>query len=236
MKTDAPPKVKEIAKRKSLKNGHFDCPPTGLSDCDTGNLELMHIMAHNKVARVLKKAEELNVLSMGLGLSCESMVMWRAFRQISNINRDQLLDAKAINCLDWCEVDTDLHSFFKWYIEGLYDGVGWPHMLKLKDCSPSKHHAIKAISILPLKEYTHPRDGYLNLATKLPRISLKPDMGPKIQIGYGFAQELGHGESVTKLHFNMWDVVNILTHTAATLTPNLEQLECINKLKKKHRA
>ncbi|GJV51836.1 furry homolog-like protein [Tanacetum coccineum] len=104
MKTDAPPKVKEIAKWKSLKNGHFDCPLT----------------------------------------------------------------------------------------EGRYDGVRWPHMLKFKDCSPSKHHAIKAILILPLKEYTHPRDGYLNLATKLPRISLKPDMGPKIQIGYGFAQELGH--------------------------------------------
>ncbi|GJW14222.1 zinc finger domain of monoamine-oxidase A repressor R1 [Tanacetum coccineum] len=307
-KTDAPPKVKEIAKRKSLKNGHFDCPPTGLSDCDTGNLELMHIMAHNKVARVLKKAEELlksktlmeyipkmpvsdcinesdggnkhlckassredsddnylyypsaadikssgvkhfkshwskgepvvvsNVLSMGLGLSWEPMVMSRAFRQISNINRDQLLDAKAINCLDWCEVDTDLHSFFKWYTEGRYDGVGWPHILKLKDCSPSERHAIEAISILPLKEYTHPHDGYLNLATKLPRISLKPDMGPKTQIGYGFAQELGRGDSVTKLHFNMWDVVNILTHTAATLTPNPEQLECINKLKKKHRA
>ncbi|GJR98319.1 furry homolog-like protein, partial [Tanacetum coccineum] len=139
-----------------------------------------------------------NVLSIGLGLSWEHMV------------------------------DTNLHSFFKWYTEGRYDGVRWPHMLKLKDCSPSKHHAIKAILILPLKEYTHPRDGYLNLATKLPRISLKPDMGPKIQIGYGFAQELGHGDSVTKLHFNMWDVVNILTHTAATLTPNLEQLECIN--------
>ncbi|PWA56474.1 zinc finger, RING-type, JmjC domain, Zinc-finger domain of monoamine-oxidase A repressor R1 [Artemisia annua] len=306
--TDAPPKVKEIAKRKSLKNGHFHSPPTGLGDCDTGNLELMHIMEHNKVTRLLKKAEELlksktlmeyipkmpdsdcinesdggnkhlckassredsddnylyypsaadiksggvqhfkrhwskgepvvvsNVISMGLGLSWEPMVMWRAFRQVSNISRDQLLDATSINCLDWCEVDTNLRSFFKSYTEGRYDGVGWPEILKLKDCPPSERHAIEVISILPFKEYTHPHDGYLNLATKLPRISLKPDMGPKTQIGYGFAQELGRGDSVTKLHFNMCDVVSILTHTAAALTPNPEQLERINKLKMEHRA
>lgn len=105
------------------------------------------------------------------------------------------------------QVDTNLRSFFKWYTEGRYDGVGWPEILKLKDCPPSERHAIEVISILPFKEYTHPHDGYLNLATKLPRISLKPDMGPKTQIGYGFAQELGRGDSVTKLHFNMCDVV-----------------------------
>ncbi|PWA96321.1 zinc finger, RING-type, JmjC domain, Zinc-finger domain of monoamine-oxidase A repressor R1 [Artemisia annua] len=296
------------AHRKEVTIIKYKDPGSSLGDCDTGNLELMHIMAHNKVTKLLKKAEELlksktlveyipkmpdsdcinesdggnkhlckassredtddnylyypsaadiesggvkhfrshwskgepvvvsNVLSMGPGLSWEPMVMWRAFRQISNTSHDTILDATAINCLDWCEVDINLHSFFKWYTEGRYDDEGWPEMLKLKDCPPSERHAIEAISILPLKEYTHPHDGYLNLATKLPRMSLKPDMGPKTQIGYGFAQELGRGDSVTKLHFNMCDVVSILTHTAAALTPNPEQLERISKLKKKHRA
>ncbi|GJW15283.1 furry homolog-like protein [Tanacetum coccineum] len=127
MKTDAPPKVKEIAKWKSLKNGHFDCPLTGKaeellksktlmeyipkmpdSDCinesDGGNKHLCKASSHEdsddnylyypsavdiKSSGVKhfkshwSKGEPVvvsNVLSIGLGLSWEHMVMWRAFR------------------------------------------------------------------------------------------------------------------------------------------------------------
>uniref|UniRef100_A0A2P2J9I2 Uncharacterized protein MANES_14G044400 n=1 Tax=Rhizophora mucronata TaxID=61149 RepID=A0A2P2J9I2_RHIMU len=45
-----------------------------------------------------------NALETGTGLSWEPMVMWRAVRQIKNENYDTLLDVKAIDCLDLCEV------------------------------------------------------------------------------------------------------------------------------------
>ncbi|KAL3534429.1 hypothetical protein ACH5RR_002890 [Cinchona calisaya] len=183
-----------------------------------------------------------NVLEATLGLSWEPMVMWRAFRQIKNLNHPLLLDVNAINCLDWCEVDINVHKFFHGYSECQVDKDGWPQILKLKDWPPSSlfeerlpRHNAEFINCLPFKVYTHPHSGYLNLAVKLPKDSLKPDMGPKTYIAYGVAEELGRGDSVTKLHCDMSDAVNVLTHTrAVALSPN--QLLAMRKLKKKHAA
>lgn len=87
-------------------------------------------------------------------------------------------------------------------------------MLKLKDWPPDgkleqrlPRHSAEFIRALPFKEYTHPRDGVLNLATKCPLRSLKSDLGLKTYIAYGRAQEMGCGDSVTKLHLHMSDVV-----------------------------
>ncbi|KAL6550254.1 hypothetical protein OROMI_020742 [Orobanche minor] len=181
-----------------------------------------------------------NVLETTLGLSWEPMVMWRAFRQIKNLDHDTLLDVTALNCLDWCETDVNVHQFFKGYSEGRFDSEGWPHILKLKDWPPSTlfeqhlpRHGAEFISCLPFKEYTHPRSGYLNLAVKLPEKSLKPDMGPKTYIAYGFNEELGRGDSVTKLHCDMSDAVNVLTHVQEVLV-SPDQLDSIQKLKERH--
>ncbi|KAJ0037921.1 hypothetical protein Pint_23206 [Pistacia integerrima] len=194
-----------------------------------------------------------NVLDCALGLSWEPMVMWRAFRQITNIKHGQHLDVKAIDCLDWCESgylflninewqgEVNIHQFFKGYTDGRSDWKLWPQILKLKDWPPSNlfeerlpRHNIEFLACLPFKEYTHPRAGVLNLATKLPEKSLKPDMGPKTYIAYGVAQELGRGDSVTKLHCDMSDAVNVLTHTAEVKLKR-EDLNNIQKLKQKHK-
>ncbi|KAL4590418.1 hypothetical protein LXL04_003347 [Taraxacum kok-saghyz] len=182
-----------------------------------------------------------NVLETTLGLSWEPMVMRRAFRWVLNTKQDKLLDVAAIDCLDWREVKVNLLKLLTWYTEGQYDNEGWPQFLKLKDWPPSNsfekrlpRHRVEFINSLPFKEYTHPRDGYLNLAVKLPEKSLKPDMGPKTYIAYGVAQELGRGDSVTKLHCDKSDVVNVLTHTA-TVTFDSEHCKRINELKKLHR-
>lgn len=87
-------------------------------------------------------------------------------------------------------------------------------MLKLKDWpSPSAseeflmYHKPEFISKLPLLEYIHSRLGFLNVAAKLPHYSLQNDVGPKIYMSYGTDEELGRGDSVTNLHFNMRDMV-----------------------------
>ncbi|WVZ00472.1 hypothetical protein V8G54_026541 [Vigna mungo] len=152
------------------------------------------------------------------GLSWEPSVMSRALCQIA---KRQHLDMKAINCLDFCEVQIKIHEFFTGYKEGRVDCFGQPRMLKLKDwpstnlleeCLP--RHCAEFISSLPFKEYTDPFGGCLNLAVKLPEECLKPDLGPKTYIAYGFPHELGCGDSVTKLHCDMSDAVNVLTHIA----------------------
>nr|XP_043626912.1 lysine-specific demethylase JMJ25-like isoform X2 [Erigeron canadensis] len=224
----------KAASRENSNDNYLYCPRA--VDIQSGDLK--HFQWHwSKGQPVIVS----NVLETTLGLSWEPMVMWRAFRQISNLNHEQLLDVSALNCLDWCEVEINVHQFFMSYTEGRYDEEGWPLILKLKDWPPSSlfeerlpRHGVEFITCLPFKEYTHPRDGYLNLAVKLPKKSLKPDMGPKTYIAYGVAQELGRGDSVTKLHCDMSDAVNVLTHTA-TVTHDSEQLKTIEKLKRKHK-
>ncbi|VFQ77343.1 unnamed protein product [Cuscuta campestris] len=119
---------------------------------------------------------------------------------------------------------------------------GWPEVLKLKDWPSSTlfeerlpRHCAEFIRALPYKEYTHPYSGILNTATKLPKEALKPDLGPKTYIAYGFVEELGRGDSVTKLHCDMSDAVNVLMHTAEVRIQD-SQVPKIKKLKKKYDA
>ncbi|XP_021719738.1 lysine-specific demethylase JMJ25-like [Chenopodium quinoa] len=177
-----------------------------------------------------------NTLSQTLGLSWEPMVMSRALCE----NVDSQI--KAVDCLANCEVEISTREFFKGYKKGRNYANFWPQMLKLKDWPPSDkfenllpRHCDEFISALPFQEYTDPRNGILNLATLLPSSILKPDLGPKTYIAYGTAQELGRGDSVTKLHCDMSDAVNILMHTA-DVSLSEDQLSAIETLKKKHKA
>lgn len=84
-------------------------------------------------------------------------------------------------------------------------------ILKLEDWQPSclsqgewPRHFVEFISCLPYKDYTHPGIGYLNVAVKLPDLSVKPDMGPMMDIAYE--------GSVTKLHYDKSDTVWFLLY------------------------
>ncbi|KAL5711775.1 hypothetical protein ACHQM5_014017 [Ranunculus cassubicifolius] len=121
-----------------------------------------------------------------------------------------------IDCVDWQEVKIDILDFSRGYLEGRHRIDDWPGMLKLKDWPTNcffkdrlPRHYVEFISSLPVSAYTHPERGSLNVAAKFPKIKtvIKPDLGPKAFIAYGFAEELGSGDSVTKLHYDLSDAM-----------------------------
>ncbi|KAK9145591.1 hypothetical protein Sjap_005494 [Stephania japonica] len=164
-----------------------------------------------------------NVFEKTPGLSWDPMVMWRGCRETSAKGRlkEESQSVWAVDCFEWCEVEINTHQFFTGYVKGRTRLNGLPELLKLKDWPSSSsfddrlpRHGAEFVSALPYSEYTNPKKGLLNLAAKLPDKCLKPDLGPKTYIAYGLAEELGiGGDSVTKLHCDMADAVNILTHT-----------------------
>ncbi|XP_057428134.1 lysine-specific demethylase JMJ29-like [Lotus japonicus] len=225
--------MRKAASREDSSDNCLYCP----SAVDLQHEDFRHFQLHwSKGEPVIVS----NVLEHASGLSWEPLVMWRAFRQMFKTKHDRHLDVKAIDCLDWCEGEINIHQFFTGYTNGRDDWLDWPQILKLKDWPPSNlfeerlpRHCAEFISSLPFKEYTNPYKGALNLAVKLPKGCIKPDMGPKTYIAYGFAQELGRGDSVTKLHCDMSDAVNVLTHVAEVqLKPN--NITAIAKLMRSH--
>ncbi|XP_065879968.1 lysine-specific demethylase JMJ26-like [Euphorbia lathyris] len=183
-----------------------------------------------------------NVLKVTPNLSWEPMVMWRALCE--NLDFDsssKMSKVKAVDCLASCEVEIKASQFFKGYMEGRRYQNFWPQMLKLKDWPPSDkfedllpRHCDEFISALPFQEYSDPKAGILNIAVKFPPGMLKPDLGPKTYIAYGTPEELGRGDSVTKLHCDMSDAVNILMHTSEVSLTG-EQHAAIKQLKQIHR-
>ncbi|RZC79931.1 hypothetical protein C5167_042506 [Papaver somniferum] len=149
--------------------------------------------------------------------------MNKALREKSNsrvMKGEGHLEVTAMNCLDWCQVEVKINDFFKGYSEGRMYPNMWPKMHKLKDWPPSDmfeerlpHHCVEF----------------------LPPKSLKPDLGPKSYIAYGHGEELGRGDSVTKLHLDMSDAVNVLMHVHEVSLEDT-QLDAIKKLKKRHMA
>lgn len=230
--------LRKAACREGSDDNCLYCPAAR----DVQNGELEHFQKHwVRGEPVIVR----DVLELTSGLSWEPMVMWRALRETTKSKKSKVkteqLAVKAIDCLDWCQVEINIHQFFKGYTEGRAHHNCWPEMLKLKDWPPASsfedrlpRHGAEFITALPFKEYTDPRCGPLNLAVKLPKDALKPDMGPKTYIAYGLAGELGRGDSVTKLHCDMSDAVNVLTHTTEVkLTKS--QLSKIEALKGKHK-
>ncbi|KAE8803556.1 Lysine-specific demethylase 3B [Hordeum vulgare] len=207
--------ARKAANRKGSSDNYLYCPvATGLGDDD-----LIHFQMH------WAKGEPVivsDVLQSTSGLSWAPMVMLRALRERAKGKaEDEKFDVTVVDCLDWCEASLKMRDFFTGYRNGRsHHRPYWPQMLKLKDWPPSstfdkrlRRHGAEFISALPFPEYTDPRNGPLNLSVKVPAGIMKPDLGPKSYIAYGFSEELGRGDSVTKLHCDISDAVNIQTHT-----------------------
>ncbi|KAH1049861.1 hypothetical protein GLYMA_08G060200v4 [Glycine max] len=150
-------------------------------------------------------------------------------------NNKNLLES----CLDWWEVEINIKQYFTGSVKRRPQRNTWDEMLKLKGWLSSQifkeqfpAHFAEVIDALPVQEYMHPLCGLLNLAANLPHGSAKHDIGPYVYISYGSADK--ETDSVTKLCYDSYDVVNIMTHT--TDAPlSTEQLTKIRKLLKKHK-
>lgn len=90
------------------------------------------------------------------------------------------------------------------------------------------------LNSLPLPEYMDPATGFLNIAAELPQEMLRPDLGPCVYISCSSGGNILHDDSVTKLRYDSYDVVNILAHTS-DVPVSAEQLNYIRKLLKKHK-
>ncbi|KAH6767869.1 Transcription factor jumonji domain-containing protein [Perilla frutescens var. hirtella] len=222
--------VRQAAFREYSQDNFLYCP----NATDLGDSEFKHFQMHwSRGEPIIVR----NALSRASGLSWDPKVMLRAFRNASKKLKQDTFSVKAIDCLDWCEVEINIHQFFRGYLEGRRHQNGWPEMLKLKDWPPSNafeeclpRHGSEFMAMLPFSDYTHPGSGLLNLATKLPDGALKPDLGPKSYIAYGYPEVLGKGDSVAKLHCDISDAVNILTHATEVRTTSWQRRK-INEFK-----
>ncbi|MFS7933119.1 putative transcription factor interactor and regulator C2H2 family [Helianthus anomalus] len=154
-------------------------------------------------------------------LGWDPMMMWKGIQETTEERtKEDNRTVKAVDCFDRSEIDIELGEFIRGYSEGIIRENNQQRMLVLKNWpSPSASEEFllyqrpEFISKLPLLEYIHSKWGLLNLAAKLPHYSLQNDVGPKILISYGTFDELGQGDSVNMLRFNMRDVVYLLVHT-----------------------
>ncbi|CAN8311682.1 unnamed protein product [Cochlearia groenlandica] len=147
------------------------------------------------------------------------------WRDVDDISDEKLKEhdpfLKAINCLDGSEFDVRLGAFTKAYKDGRNQETGLPLLWKLKEWpSPSASEKFifyqrpEFIRRFPFLEYIHPRLGLLNVAAKLPHYSLQSDAGPKINVSSGAYKEIGDGDSLASIQYNMRDMVYVLVHTS----------------------
>ncbi|KAL0398828.1 UNVERIFIED_CONTAM: Lysine-specific demethylase [Sesamum radiatum] len=238
-----------------VNDGSVVCPPKEMGGCGSCKLELKRLLPEHWISDLKERAGKImsrcKTIDTVLQPTFSNGNHEKSYRAAS---REGFKD-NCLYCLDSGDTlnEEALLSFRSHWARGepvivrnvleQTSGLSWEPMVMWRALCEhrdarfsSRMSDVKAIDCLAgCEEYTDPRTGFLNLAVKLPASVIKPDMGPKTYIAYGISEELGRGDSVTKLHCDMSDAVNILTHTAEVALSD-EQCQAIKLLKDKHRA
>lgn len=192
-------------------------------------VDLEHFMYH------WERGEPVIVRDAWSELNWEPHTLCRAIKSSKYTEDDVFGYLDVHDCRDGkaflLKTDTFWHSWEKNAYVDPRDKDKTEVQLKLKDFPPTDEFENKLprfyhdfFGLLPAatRSYTHPGvQGTLNLASMLPSYSRKPDLGPKGYCAFGRDQELGIGDSITKLHEDMSDAVNALlalsnsSHTGA---------------------
>ena len=149
--------------------------------------------------------------------------------------REENNEVKLMNCETGEDFIFGVNDFFKafdsreWFERNIKEPRGHG-MLKLRDWPTEDdfkgklpRHYVDFLQMLPFQEYTNMIDGPLNLSTELPKEWVPPDLGPKSYIAMGRKKEAGVGDSVTKLHQDMSDAVNVLVHLGPSAEGRAEE-------------
>ncbi|KDP20870.1 hypothetical protein JCGZ_21341 [Jatropha curcas] len=222
--------LQEAAIRED-SNDNFLYYPTVL-DIHSDNLE--HFQKHwGKGQPVVVR----NVLGTS-DLSWDPIVMFCTYLK-NNAAKSE--NEQAADCLDWFEVEIGIKQLFMGSFKGPKHANMWHERLKLKGWLSShlfqEHfpaHYSEILHALPITEYMDPISGVLNIAAELPKEISKPDLGPCVYISYSSGENLVQADSVTKLRYDSYDLVNILAHTTDAPV-SAEQLNYIRKLMRKHK-
>jgi hypothetical protein len=182
---------------------------------------------HETVQRFVQRwaaGEPIIIRGMRGRVNWGPTVAMRAARDV----KQGLKDIDVTDCSEWgAELKISAESFFRKYTAchgPTHDtsNLELP-MYKLKDFPPEdtfvnrcKRHNDDFLQMLNecMPEYMHPHGGVLNLASKLPLTAVPPDLGPKGYIAFGREKEHEgiEGDSVTRLHEDLSDAINILCH------------------------
>ncbi|CAI0431074.1 unnamed protein product [Linum tenue] len=229
--TDEIRQSQEASAREDSQDNLLYCPTA--AEIHGDNLE--HFQKHWGKGQPVKVR---NVLLGTSDLSWDPIVMFCTYLK-NNANTPG--NTQATDSLDHFEVEIGVRQLFMGSIRGPKKANMWHEDLKLKGWLSSQviqehlpAHFSEILHALPLPEYMDPASGLLNVAAELPQEISKPDLGPSIYISYNSGNDIVRADSVSKLRYDTYDVVNVLVH--ATDAPvSTEQLNYIRKLMKKNK-
>ncbi|KAL9452632.1 hypothetical protein AB3S75_008426 [Citrus x aurantiifolia] len=225
----------KVAAIRENSNDNFLFYPT-LMDVQGDKLE--HFQKHWRKGQPIIVR---NVLEVTSDLSWDPIVMFCTYLKNSSLKSEN--DGGAVEetgCSDWFEVEIGVKQLFLGSLRGPKHADMCNEKLKLKGWLSSRlfqeqfpAHCAEIIRGLPLPEYMDPKTGVLNIATKLPQNFPTSDLGPSVYISYSSGEELAQADSVTKLCYDLCDVVNVLAHTT-DVPVSTKQLNNIRELMQGH--